>query len=103
MWQISEPIQFREIDTDGTSTRLLVEQVGAVDIGRLGELAGHLSPEEQWGVDAALLTSLGLKLTARWREDGNRPPLSTGARLNAVSRPDDKWISEMRALDLMPR
>ena len=49
-----------EIDIDDTSTRVLVEQVGAVDIGRLGELAGHLSPEEQRGVDAALLTVLGL-------------------------------------------
>jgi hypothetical protein len=27
---------------------------------RLGDLAGHLTPEEQWGVDAALLTVLGL-------------------------------------------
>ncbi len=29
-------------------------------LGRLGDLAGHLTPEEQWGVDAALLTVLGL-------------------------------------------
>ncbi len=49
-----------EIDVDGTSTRVLVEQIGAVDVQRLGDLAGHLSPEEQWGVDAALLTVLGL-------------------------------------------
>jgi hypothetical protein len=34
--------------------------MGAVDIGRLGELAGHLTSEEQWGVDAAILTVLGL-------------------------------------------
>jgi mRNA-degrading endonuclease toxin of MazEF toxin-antitoxin module len=39
---------------------VLVEQVGAVDLRRLGDLAGHLAPEEQWGVDAALLTVLGL-------------------------------------------
>ncbi len=49
-----------EIDIEGTATRVLVEQVGAADIGRLGNLAGHLSPEEQWGVDTALLTVLGL-------------------------------------------
>ncbi|HEX9855947.1 MAG TPA: type II toxin-antitoxin system PemK/MazF family toxin [Acidimicrobiia bacterium] len=49
-----------EIDIDGTSTRVLVEQVGAVDVQRLGDLAGHLTPEEQWGVDTALLTVLGL-------------------------------------------
>jgi mRNA interferase MazF len=49
-----------EIEIGGTPTRVLVEQVGAVDLGRLGELAGHVSPEELWGVDAALLTVLGL-------------------------------------------
>lgn len=49
-----------EIEIDGVSTRVLIEQVGAVDVGRLGELAGHLTPEEQWGIDAALLTVFGL-------------------------------------------
>jgi mRNA interferase MazF len=49
-----------EIEIDSTPTRVLVEQIGAVDVGRLGNLAGHLTPEEQWGVDAALLTVLGL-------------------------------------------
>jgi len=48
------------IEIDGIRTRVLVEQVGAVDVGRLGDMAGRLSPEEQWGVDAALLTVLGL-------------------------------------------
>jgi mRNA-degrading endonuclease toxin of MazEF toxin-antitoxin module len=38
----------------------LVEQLGAVDVTRLGDLAGRLTPEEQWGVDAAILTVLGL-------------------------------------------
>ncbi len=57
----AKPASFRaEIQIDGTSTRVLVEQVGAVDVNRLGDLAGHLSPEEQWGVDSALLTLLGL-------------------------------------------
>lgn len=41
-------------------TRVLVEQVGAVDVQRLGNLESHLTREEQWGVDAALLTVLGL-------------------------------------------
>jgi mRNA interferase MazF len=45
---------------DGKLTRVLVEQVEAVDISRLGDVAERLSPEEQWGVDAALLTVLGL-------------------------------------------
>lgn len=57
----AKPASFRpEIDIDGTLTRVLVEQVGAVDLQRFGDLAGHLTPEEQWGVDAALLTVLGL-------------------------------------------
>jgi mRNA interferase MazF len=49
-----------EVEIDGTETRVLVEQMGAVDVNRLGALAGHLSSEEQWGVDAAILTVLGL-------------------------------------------
>jgi len=49
-----------EVNMDGTTTKVLVEQVGAVDVSRLGELAGRISPEEQWGVDAALLVVLGL-------------------------------------------
>lgn len=57
----ARPASFRpEVEIEGVSTRVLVEQIGAVDVGRLGELAGHLSPEEQWGVDAALLAVLGL-------------------------------------------
>jgi len=50
-----------EIDVNDQRTRVLVEQLGAVDARRLGDLAGHLSPEEMWGVDEALLTVLGLR------------------------------------------
>lgn len=49
-----------EIEIDGDRTKVLVVQVGAVDVRRLGDLVGRLSPEEQWGIDAALLTVLGL-------------------------------------------
>ena len=57
----AKPASFRpEIEIDGSSTRVLVEQVGAVDVNRLGDLAGHLTPEEQWGIDTALLTVFGL-------------------------------------------
>lgn len=49
-----------EIEIGGETTRVLVEQVGAVDAQRLGKRAGHLSPEELWSVDEALLTVLGL-------------------------------------------
>ncbi len=59
--QSARPASFRpEIEVAGQRTRVLVEQVGAVDVSRLGDLVGRLAPEEQWGVDAALLTVLGL-------------------------------------------
>ena len=58
----ARPASFRpEIDVAGETTRVLVEQVGAVDVQRLGDLAGHLGREELWGVDDALMTVLGLR------------------------------------------
>jgi mRNA interferase MazF len=50
-----------EIDVDGQTTRVLVEQVGAVNTDRLGDLVGHVTPEQQWGIDEALQTVLGLR------------------------------------------
>jgi len=38
-----------EAEIAGETTRVLVEQVGAVDAQRLGELSGHLTREEMWG------------------------------------------------------
>jgi mRNA interferase MazF len=43
----------------GQKTRVLVEQIGSVDAQRLGDLTGHLTPEEMWGIDHALATVLG--------------------------------------------
>lgn len=64
----ARPASFRpEIDLFGQTARVLVEQVGAVDVSRLGELVGHVSPEQQWGIDEALLTVLGLALGRRPR------------------------------------
>ena len=50
-----------EVDLLGETTRVLVEQLGAIDVGRLGALVGRVSPEQQWGIDEALLTVLGLR------------------------------------------
>ena len=50
-----------EIELLGQTTRVLVEQVGAIDVGRLGALVGRVSPEQLWGVDEALMTVLGLR------------------------------------------
>ena len=49
-----------EAEVAGEPTRVLVEQIGAVDSARLGDLVGHLTAEEMWGVDDALLTIFGL-------------------------------------------
>lgn len=59
--QSARAASFRpEINLGGESTRVLVEQIGAVDAQRLGELMGHVTPEEMWGIDEALATVLGL-------------------------------------------
>ena len=50
-----------EIDVDGTVTRVLIEQTGAVDASRLGDYQAHLTSEELWGVDLALETVLDLQ------------------------------------------
>lgn len=58
----ARPASFRpEVEVNGQMTRVLVEHVGAVDVRRLGALAGHLTSEESWGVDDALLTVLDLR------------------------------------------
>lgn len=58
----ARPASFRpEIEVEGDMTRVLIEQIGAVDVSRLGDLVAHLSREEQWGVDDALMTVLSLR------------------------------------------
>ncbi len=49
-----------EIEVAGDVTRVLVEQLGAVDAQRLGRRVGRLTAEEMWSVDEALLVVLGL-------------------------------------------
>ncbi len=57
----ARPASFRpEIDIAGETTRVLVEQIGAVDAQRLGDRSGYLSVEEMWSIDDALATVLGL-------------------------------------------
>jgi mRNA interferase MazF len=48
------------VDVGGQRTRVLVEQVGAVDVTRLGDQVGRVTIDQQWQIDAALLTVLGL-------------------------------------------
>ena len=57
----ARPASFRpEIAMGRNVTKVLVEQLGSVDATRLGNLVGHVSPEEMWGIDEALMTVLGL-------------------------------------------
>ena len=57
----ARPASFRpEIEVGGAVTRVLVEQLGAVDVQRLGKRIGHLAVEEIWTLDDALATVLGL-------------------------------------------
>ena len=48
------------IDVLGAPTRVLVEQVGAVDMHRLGKRVGRLTPDDLWQVDHALRAVLDL-------------------------------------------
>jgi mRNA interferase MazF len=55
------PASFRpEIEVDGVRTRVLVEQLGAVDPSRLGDSRGALSWQELAEVDRASGLVLGL-------------------------------------------
>src|SRR3954454_17966964 len=55
------PATFRpEVDVAGELTRVLVEQLRAVDLERLDRHSGRLTPDEQRAVDEALELVLGL-------------------------------------------
>jgi mRNA interferase MazF len=57
----AKPASFRpEVRVAGDLTRVLVEQLGAVDVQRLGRRVGRLTAEEIWSVDDALVVVLGL-------------------------------------------
>ncbi len=55
------PASFRpEVEIEGAPTRVLVEQIGAIDPSRLGESHGLLARDELHDVDRALAIVLGL-------------------------------------------
>jgi mRNA interferase MazF len=55
------PATFRpEVEIDGEATRVLVEQLRAVDLDRLDRQPGRLTVEDQRAVDAALELVLAL-------------------------------------------
>lgn len=56
------PLSFRpRIEVEGQPTLLLIDQLAAADLNRLGRRAGRLTQEELEEVDAALRIVLGLR------------------------------------------
>src|SRR5262249_49050542 len=59
----AQPAVFRpEIEMDGTLTRVLIDQMRAVDASRLGDFAGRLDAAEIGEVDRAVRLILGVLL-----------------------------------------
>jgi mRNA interferase MazF len=57
----ARPATFRpEMVINGEATRVLVEQVGAVDVSRFGDHVALASTEEMWSIDESFMTVLGL-------------------------------------------
>jgi mRNA interferase MazF len=57
----ARPASFRpEVDIAGQPTRVMVEQLRALDVRRLDDFEGHLSAGEMRGVDEALALVLAL-------------------------------------------
>lgn len=57
----ARPTSFRpEIEIDGKTTHVLVEQTAAVQPERLGRIVGHLSHHQMTAVDTALRVVLNL-------------------------------------------
>jgi mRNA interferase MazF len=60
--QSIRPASFRPVIRVGkVTTRVLVEQLAAVDVGRLGSKIDHVSVEEMWAVDDAISLVVGLQ------------------------------------------
>lgn len=50
-----------EVEINDERTKVLVEQIGAVDVGCLRKRIGHIEPEEEWEIDDALHLVLGMR------------------------------------------
>jgi mRNA interferase MazF len=49
------------VEIMGEPTKVLVEQLTAVDVGRIGKRVVNLHGDAMWGIDDALSTVLGLR------------------------------------------
>ena len=48
------------INIESERTKVLIEQMTAVDARRLGDVAGHVTIEEEWAIDEAIALVVGL-------------------------------------------
>jgi mRNA interferase MazF len=48
------------INIENRRTKVLVEQMTAADARRLGDVAGHVTIEEEWAIDEAIALVVGL-------------------------------------------
>jgi mRNA interferase MazF len=49
-----------QIESGAERRKILVDQIGIVDVSRLGDLVRHVTAQELWGIDEALVTIFGL-------------------------------------------
>jgi mRNA interferase MazF len=97
---VARPATFRpEIDLEGVTTRVLVEQLAAVDsTSRLGEFVGRLTAGELAAVDRALQVVLGLLFVS----SGFAPTqtMAAGLRAFADNQPMTPIINAIRAAQM---
>ncbi|MHB1130488.1 MAG: type II toxin-antitoxin system PemK/MazF family toxin [Ilumatobacteraceae bacterium] len=61
----AKPASIRpEITIQNQTTRVLIEQLSAIATDRLGKRIAHIDIDEQWAIDNAVLTVLGLNYRA---------------------------------------
>ena len=57
----AQPASIRpEITVQKQSTRVLLEQMSAISVERLGKRVGRVNVDEQWSIDDAIVAVLGL-------------------------------------------
>jgi len=77
------------ISIAGDTTRVLVEQFGAVDAQRLGRRVGQSAADDMWAVDEALVTALVWASHRRATIGGSRAAALWCCLVSTVFVPDD--------------
>jgi mRNA interferase MazF len=93
-----------EIEFAGESTRVLVEQLRAVDMERLDSLAGRVTPPEQRAIDEALALILDLSQPRAVCRPARDPPAAPPAWPGGATNPTGcGHFSERERRDSNPR